>query len=58
MNGTQVLRFFKSETDSTVLSSHNDSICTVNFIYLPKQHGDWKVANSRVNMMKTTITFL
>jgi hypothetical protein len=58
MNGSQVIKFLKSETDSTVLSSHNDSICTVNFIYLPKQHGDWRVATHRVNIMKSTITFL
>jgi hypothetical protein len=31
MNASKVLKFFKSERDSTVLSSHNDSISIVRF---------------------------
>jgi hypothetical protein len=37
---------------------HDSIICIVSFIYLPKQHGDWRAATPRVNMMKSTITFL
>ncbi len=43
INTIQELKLHKFETDSTVLVPH-DSICIVGFIYLPKQHGDWRAA--------------
>ncbi len=61
MNTIQEQKFHKSERESTVLSSHNDSISIVKFFTC---HNSMEIgeprhqSQSRVIMMKSTITFL